>query len=340
MKTFVIIFFLLVAFSFVSCSKKIKPDKHYSFSPSKPIYGFYVVVTSSAVFMYENSFKSSGTELTMMEYRLKNNQFVEETNNYSTKFCYIYGVLDGKSGPIIIGKSVADSKVTVLLKDTYHLLEPAISLTSIIKSRIVPGTDDFFVVCFDSNKKNEILSWYNQKSLRLHLGKQNDPFDYIKSLFLSTTSVLIEIKSVLFRILFTDFQSASSPMDISDFRIDTDSSGLIYWYQGHICNQKVRKEVKQETSKAFVFFSFRGKSSIKDWYLFGVSSPLFLFGGRNKVITIESNEIEQGPAISIDVATIAPIEGEDAYLRFCSYPYLAWTTHNDTKIHLISFSDQ
>jgi hypothetical protein len=339
MKTFVIIFIFLVAFSFVSCSKKMKPNKHYSFSPSKPIsFGFLVVVTSSAVFIYENPFESIGIELTVMEYRLKNNQFVEETNNYSTKFHWIYAILNGKSGPIIVGSSVADSKVTVLSNDTYHLLEPAISSTSSVISRVVPGTDDFFVVCFDPNKKNEILSWYNQKPLRLHLGEQNDIRDNFKRLVLSTTSILIEIKSVLFSIPFTEFQSASSPMDISRFQIPISSPGLIYWYQDHIWNKKINKEVKRETSEAIVPFSRHGILNTNGRYLIGISSPLFLYGGSNQVITIESNETEQDPAISIDTATII---GDSITLHFYSYPYLAWTEDdNNTKLHLISFSNQ
>jgi hypothetical protein len=172
MKIFVIVFFFLVAFSFVSCLKKMKTDKHYSFSLSKPINsGFQVVVTSSAVFIYENPKRTVNIKLTVMKYRLKNNPFVEETNDYIKEFRQIYDILDGNTGPIIVGESVADSemdskiKIKVLSNDTYHLLEPAVSSSSIIKSRVVPGTDDFFVHCFDSNKNNEILSWYNQKLL-------------------------------------------------------------------------------------------------------------------------------------------------------------------------------
>jgi hypothetical protein len=339
MKTFVIIFTLLVAFSFVSCSEKIKPNKHYSFSPSKPInLYFHVVVTSSVVFMYEHSFKGSDIELTVMKYRLKNNQFVEETNEYSTKFCYIYDILDGKSGPIIVGRSAVDSKMTVLSNDTYHLLEPDTSPTSDVISRIVPGTDDFFVVCFDRNKKNEILSWYDLKPLRLHLGEQNNFFYSIKNLFLSTTSVLISTVGDLFSIPFTAFQSANSSMDISSFRIDRGSPGLIYWYQDNICNQNFKKEVKRETSKAIVRFLCYENLTANGWYLFGVSSPLFLYEDDNKVITIESNETEQNPAISIDTAIIS---GNSACLLFYSYPYLAWTEDASmTKLHLISFSDQ
>jgi hypothetical protein len=194
------------------------------------------------------------------------------------------------------------------------------------------------VVCFDPNKKNEILSWYNQKSLRLHLGKQNDPFGNFERLVLSTTSILIDTTSGLFSISFTEFQSASSSMDISDFRIDKNYPGLIYWYQDHIWNQKANKGVDQKTSEAILPFSFRGKLTAKEWYPIGISSPLFLYGGYNKVITIESNETEQAPAISIDTAIIS---GNPACLHFCSYPYLAWTEDdNDTKLHLIFFSNQ
>jgi hypothetical protein len=63
----------------------------------------------------------------------------------------------------------------------------------------------------------------------------------------------------------------------------------------------------------------------------------FFRSGSDKVITIESNEAEQDPAISSEIATI---DGNPARLLFCSYPYIAWTEDGEmTKLHLIYFSN-